>query len=59
METMKKKKNYNTVGYRNAKRVVAFVAPKLKKEIVKQARLEKRSISKEISEALRMYYLWE
>lgn len=51
-------KSYNTSAYRHAKRVVAFVDPKLKREIIKQAKLRDRSISEEISIVLGMHYVW-
>ncbi len=49
-------KTYNTPEYRAAKRVVAFINPKLKKKIEKDAKSNKRSISCIIGIALEKIY---
>lgn len=50
-------KEHNTKEYRDAKRVTTFVSPKVKAAVLKEARKNKRSVSKEAGFALEERYL--
>lgn len=49
-------KVYNTPAYRKDKRVVSFIDPATKRRIVKCAKANKVSISREIGEFLEAHY---
>ena len=49
-------KQYNTSSYRYAKRVVAFIDPKMKKRIEAMAKIQQRSVSNIVGVALSKFF---